>query len=82
MKGNDLACHKLYLALYCFLMRLKNRGTKRSILNILKISYDKFTWNGKKYHAYVDMVDSAAKIVWLWDLDARVNSTLSTNFWA
>ena len=40
---------------------LKNRGTKRSILNILKIALDKFIWNGKKYHAQVDMVDSAGK---------------------
>ena len=27
---------------------LKNRGTKRSILNILKVAHDKFTWNGKE----------------------------------
>ena len=48
----------------------------------LKVAHDKFTWNGKKYHAQVDMVESTGKIVWLWDLDARVNSTLSTEFLA
>ena len=31
--------------------KLKNIGIKRSILNILKVAHDKFTWNVKKYHA-------------------------------
>ena len=30
---------------------LKNRDPKRSILKILKVAHDKFTWNGRKYHA-------------------------------
>ena len=48
----------------------------------LKVAHDKFTCNGKKYHAQVDMVDTAGKKVWLWGLDARVNHTLSTRLQA
>ena len=46
--GNDLACHRLYLASYYFLMSLKHRDTKRRILKVLKIAHEKFTWSGKE----------------------------------
>ena len=48
--GNDLARHKLYLALYCSLMSLKTEAQKE-VFEFLKIAHDKFTWIGRKYHA-------------------------------
>ena len=45
---NDLACHRLYLASHCFLMRLKTEAQKRRILKVLKIAHENFTWSGRE----------------------------------
>ena len=46
--GNDLAGHRLYLALLLLPHELKNRDTKRKILKVLKVAHENFTWSGKE----------------------------------
>ena len=42
--GNDLARHKLYLALHCSLMSLKTEAQKKEYFEYLKVAHDKFSW--------------------------------------
>ena len=58
-----------------------------SILKVLKVAHDKFTWNGKRYHVWVGMVDSAGKIfgsrVWMHEQHSRsVQSLGSQRFYS
>ena len=56
---------------------LKNRGTKMSILNILKVAHDKFTWSVKEIPHIGIMVDALERLV-SRILDARSAFPLST----
>ena len=61
---------------------LKNRGTQRRILNILKIAHEKFTWSGREIPHVGRYVDTNGKDFWLRELDAQEVFPLNTEFWA
>ena len=59
---------------------LKNRGTKRRILKVLKIAHEKITWSGKEIPHVGRYGGHKWQNIWLRDLDAREVFPLSTKF--
>ena len=59
---------------------LKNRGTKRIILKVLKIAHEKFTWSGKEIPHVGRYGGHRWHGFWLRVLDAQAAFPLSTEF--